>query len=85
MAFGFLGPQTSHLPRSLNLADAASQKISEIGAGKAVQLTFSDKGSDKYLFIGGTYRSRMIAQRFPTFGASLRKHGGIPQMILPSD
>jgi len=35
------------------LTDAASQKISEIGAGKAVQLTFSDKGSDEYLFIGG--------------------------------
>ena len=35
------------------LTDVASAKISEIGDGKSVQLTFSDKGSEQFLFIEG--------------------------------
>jgi len=36
------------------LTDAASEKISEMGDRKKVQLTFSDKGADEFLFIEGT-------------------------------
>lgn len=35
------------------LTDAGSEKVTEIGDGKSVQLTFSDKGSNEFLFIVG--------------------------------
>jgi general stress protein 26 len=36
------------------LTDAESEKIAEIGDGKSVQLTFSDTGSNEFLFIEGS-------------------------------
>lgn len=53
------------------LTDAGSEKIAEIGDGKSVQLTFSDKGSNEFLFIEGdasvSNDRRKIADLWTTF------------------
>lgn len=59
----FLGTGTNQYPMAAMvrkdegaiyfLTDVGSEKITEIGNGKSVQLTFSDKGSNEFLFVEG--------------------------------